>query len=1005
MVQRPLQLVAEKCAAWVIGMLACAMLWTGAVWALDESPAAPGYYRKAWTPDSGAPSVIRAIAQAPEGFLWLGSDTGLYRFDGLSFERFEPPLDPELPVGKVSALAMEADGALWLGIEGSEVLRLERGQIVFRQTLPGSTGSIEKILLGPNGQRLLMSTNGLMTFSGKAWTVDSAPELPRGIRFYDAYLSEDGGQWIATDSGIFRRHNPESRFERQFESPPGFGQFAHEHTGTVWYCGEKSGLVEFAAVGRSSRSNASFPCYWISIDNRGKAWTDGSDGAGIAPVEQWLGKSSSEIKASLVKGVFGDEFVSAYFQDKEGSVWLGLANGLRQFRPYRLQRISLAEESGGIAAAKGGGFWLIGYRRGLMHVGEALDSFPDAGTALTYVSRDRRGVVWAGGHQRDVLLRIEGRDINKITFPPGSKDVFVNGISVQADGSPWVFTHPAPIGSVYHYVGERWLERGGVSGLPEGPANAVFVDAADRVWISYPGSRLFVVTDGKASAVPGAPELGLGNLRSIAEFGDDLVVAGKVGIAVLRSGKFQRISLLPPARFLGIINILQTRDGDFWVNQANSLLRLPAEQLRLAIERNEPVTAEVFDFRDGRNGTPISVAPHPTLAQMEDGRLLVSAGDISALDPAHISRNQIKPTVGFRFLSINGRKQHLDSRTIELSPDTEELVIGYMSSSIALPERVQFRYRLEGLDSRWREGNPQREATFNQLRPGEYTFRILASNNDGLWSEPATVRILVPPPYYETVWFALLCLTLFFVLVGLMVRARIRWVAERIRDRLQERSRERERIARELHDTLLQGIQGLILQFHLVADDLPADDANRKLMESALDRADRLMSEGRQRVSDLRLQEVGASLGASLHRQLLDGDLPACPKFRVRECGPPRVLAPMVQTELLRIAHEAVANALQHGSCNRLWLVVRYDRHALRVRIKDDGCGISNEEINHRKPGHWGITGMQERAKSIGAKLTVEPGKRRGTVVDITVPAGMAYANHMRRRWRRALWR
>ena len=194
---------------------------------------------------------------------------------------------------------------------------------------------------------------------------------------------------------------------------------------------------------------------------------------------------------------------------------------------------------------------------------------------------------------------------------------------------------------------------------------------------------------------------------------------------------------------------------------------------------------------------------------------------------------------------------------------------------------------------------------------------------------------------------------------------------------MQERSSERERIARELHDTLLQGIQGLILQFHLVADDLPASDPNRKRMEGALDRADRLMSEGRHRVNDLRLQEVGASLGASLHRQLLEDGLPACPQLVVRECGRAVALVPMVQTELLRIVHEAVSNAIHHGACKRLRLVIRYDRDALRMRIKDDGCGISDEDLDRRKPGHWGITGMHERATSIGAQLASCPASIR----------------------------
>ncbi|MCB1573398.1 MAG: hypothetical protein KDI80_05410 [Xanthomonadales bacterium] len=974
-------------------------LFACAAQALDEGPTVPGYYRKVWTTESGAPSYIRAIEQSPEGFLWLGSDTGLYRFDGVEFTRFEPPLDPALPVGPVTALAMEPDGALWVAISGDGVVRVEGGRIVFHQTIQGPKTAIQKILTGPANARLMMSSSGLFQFTGRDWVAVDTPGLPGGVRFYDVRFGDDGSLWVATAAGIFSRRDAGGTFVQRSEGPPGSGRFARARSGHLWYCGQSGGLLEFDLDSSLRRSNPAFPCYWLSIDRQDVAWTDAPEGAGIAPVEHWIGQSASAIRASLTNGIFGDELLTAFLQDKEGSVWLGLADGLRQFRPNRMHGLDQAQGNGGIAAAADGGLWFISYSRGLMHVGEETRIFPRAGKALTYVDRDRRGIVWVGGWHRKVLIRVEGSKISEIPFPPGDEDVFVNGISVQSDGSPWVFTQPAPAGAVYHYVDGRWLERGGVAGLPEEPAHAVFVDTSDRVWLSYAGSRLFVVTGNMARAVPGATALDMGNLRSITQLGEDIVIAGDEGLAVFRDGAFHRISLQPPARLLGIVNILPTRNGDLWINQSASLLRIPAGQLHEGIEHDTPVAAEFFDFTDGRSGTPIKVAPHPTLAETDDGRLVVSAATLSWLDPADIERNRVVPAAGFRFVSINGVKSSRPTSAIRLRNDDEELVIGYRSSSIAVPERVQYKYRLEGLDANWRSGNAQREVSYNPLRPGSYTFSIMASNNDGVWSSPTTLSVEVPPPYYQTAWFAALSLTSLIMLIVLVVQARTRWVAERIRERMQERSSERERIARELHDTLLQGIQGLILQFHLVADDLPASDPNRKRMEGALDRADRLMSEGRHRVNDLRLQGVGASLGASLHRQLLEDGLSAGPQLKVREWGASQALVPMVQTELLRIVHEAVSNAIHHGACKRLRLVIRYDRDALRVRIKDDGCGISDEDLGRRKPGHWGITGMHERAASIGAQLAIMPGKHSGTVVDIAIPAGRAYANPGRGRW------
>jgi signal transduction histidine kinase/streptogramin lyase len=991
--------------AWIAVFLACLAVWCRPVRASDDDTAVPGYYRTEWTSKAGAPDAIKAIVQSPEGFLWLGSNTGLYRFDGINFERFEGAPDSTLPVGRVTALALESDGSLWISAAGNEVLRLNSDRIVYRQTLPVTIGPVLRFVTGPHRQRLLLATNGLFKFTGMTWVAYPIPELPASAIYYDARFSDNGALWLATDAGLYFKQASKPAFVPGSERSPGPGTFANGPGGITWYCGQKGGLYKFGSDGVQLGNNAAFPCYRIFIDRSGVAWTDGASGAGAAPVDEWMGKSDAEIKARLVHGIFGKEITLSSLQDEEGSIWLGSTDGLRQFRLTRLREHPDEKGSGGIAPASGGGLWLISYARGLMHVGSKIEPYPVVGKALTFITRDRRNVVWIGSHNRDVLIRIDDREVGEIPFPPGTKDVYVNGIGTQSDGSPWLFTQPAPAGSVYHYVNGQWLEHGGIPGLPDGPPSGLFIDPADRVWLSYPGGRLYVITGKQAVAIPGVLDLNLGTTRTMAQYGNDLILAGDGGLALMQNGRFHKLALRPPAQLLGIVDILVTKDGDLWINQPSSLLRIAAADLERAVATSQAIDAEIFDYRDGRRGPPIPVAPHSTLAQTDDGRLWVSAMNLTSIDPANIERNTIRPRVGFRHLTIDGLRQDVGTSELVLTHDTKELLIGYMSSSIALPERVQFRYRLEGLDSDWKEGNPQREATYNQLRPGEYTFRIMASNNDGLWSQPAILRIHVLPSYYQTVWFALLCLTIAFVLVGLLVRARIRWVAERIRDRLQERSRERERIARELHDTLLQGIQGLILQFHLVADELPANDANRKRMESALDRADRLMSEGRQRVSDLRLQDVGASLGVSLHRQLLDDDLPACPQLVMRECGQPLVLSPMVQTELLRIAHEAVSNALHHGDCKRLWVVIRYDKDALRMRIKDDGCGITHEDIDQRKPGHWGITGMQERARSIGAKLSVEPGKRMGTAVNIVVPAAMAYARHLRRRWRRALWR
>lgn len=973
--------------------------------AADEDAAVPGYYRTEWTTKAGAPSYISSIAQAPEGYLWLGASTGLYRFDGAEFERYQGRPGDELPVGRVNALNIDRNGDLWLVAASREVLKLQNGRVVFRQRLPENIGTVSSFVRTAGNHPILVATNGILEFSGSSWHQLPRPGVRDSARIYDILTTRDGALWIATEDGIFHKALDSKTFTSKTVIAPGHGKFSQSPDSAVWYCGDKTGLHKFAHDGRVVESNASLRCYHLFVDSRAIAWMDGELGAGVGPIDQWPERSSSQTRANLTHALFGKEVTYSIFEDKEGSIWLGCTDGLRQFRQTRLLTHPDEGGSGGIAPAQGGGLWLVSYVRGLIHLGTSSETFKEAGKQFTYITRGPDGIVWAGGNNRDVLIRIEGRQVQEVPFPPGKHDVFVKGIAIQRDGSPWVLTEPSPAGSLYHLKDGTWLKNDGNPELPNAPPTAVYVDTHDRVWITYAGSRIFNLDKGRLTSFPEAPAMNLGAVRSIAAYGRDVVFAGEGGMAILRNGRFQRFVVQAPIELIGIATALQTHNGDLWVNQPSALLRFTSQEIERFLEVGAPLQPDVFNFKDGRRGPPFPVAPHPTLAQTDEGKLWVAAINLTSIDPVSFDRNRLRPSAVFRHVLIDGVPMKWDRDGLSLKSGVRELVVGYMSSSIAASERVHFRYKMEGLDPEWRHGNAQREATYNQLQPGTYSFRILASNNDGIWSEERAIPIEVLPPYYQTRWFIALCILGASVILALLIRARTRWVADRIRLRLEARSHERERIARELHDTLLQGIQGLILQLHLVADDLPIEDENRRRMEGALDRADRLMDEGRQRVNDLRLHVVGAGIGQSLRRQLSEDYADATCRFRVREWGEQQALTPTVQIELLRVAHEAVSNALHHADCHRVHLVIRYDRDALRMRIWDDGCGISANELSRRKPLHWGITGMQERAKSIGAQLHMGAGKSRGTAIDLVIPANTAYINKARRRWRRAFWR
>jgi signal transduction histidine kinase len=325
---------------------------------------------------------------------------------------------------------------------------------------------------------------------------------------------------------------------------------------------------------------------------------------------------------------------------------------------------------------------------------------------------------------------------------------------------------------------------------------------------------------------------------------------------------------------------------------------------------------------------------------------------------------------------------------------TNSLQIEYSAGSLTIPERVRFRHKLDGLDSDWQDAGTRREALYTNLGPGRYTFRVAAANNDGVWNEAgASIAFTIPPAFYQTRWFYALCALGCLGLLAALYRARVRQIASQVRGRLEERLAERERIARELHDTLLQGMQGLIWRFQAAADRIPSGEPARQLLEQSLDRADKLLGESRDKVKDLRpaagdaaeLADALAAEGeqfAQLH--------PA--EFRVSAHGTRRSLHPIVREEGFLIGREALGNAFAHARAARIEAEVTYDDTALHIRVRDNGQGIDTAVLNAGgRAGHFGLIGMRERAKKLGAQLEVWSKPGNGTEVDLRVPAKVAY--------------
>jgi len=376
------------------------------------------------------------------------------------------------------------------------------------------------------------------------------------------------------------------------------------------------------------------------------------------------------------------------------------------------------------------------------------------------------------------------------------------------------------------------------------------------------------------------------------------------------------------------------------------------------------------------------------------------------VDPAHLLHNALRPPVHIEEV-IADRKNYETASILRLPPLARDLQFNYTALSLVAPEKDQFRYKLEGHDPDWQNVGYRRQAFYNDLPPGNYRFRVIASNNSGVWNEEgAALDFSIAPAYWQTIWFRGACVATFLVVLWALYQLRLRQIARVFDVRLEERVGERTRIARDLHDTLLQNFQGLLLRFQTVlalCETRPAEA--KEVLRSSIDQTAQAITEGREAVQGLRASTVEsndlAQAITTLGEQLAaEGSNATSAGLHVEVEGTPRNLHPIVRDEIYRIASEALRNAFRHAEAEQIEVEFRYDQRQFRLRVRDDGKGIEATFLTAEgRTGHFGLHGMRERAKFMGGKLTVWTAAESGTEIELTLPAARAYAASPRRSW------
>jgi len=944
---------------------------------------------------------ITSIAQTPDGYLWLGTEFGLLRFDGVRTIPWQPPTDQQLPSSYISTMIVSRDGTLWIGTSKG-LASWKDGKVTKYAELAGRY--IFKLLEDHEGSvwvsggalptgRLCAIRNGSVQCFGDDGSL--------GHSVFGLYEDSKGNLWAGVKEGVWRWRPGPPQFYALPGEPDGIQGLGEDNDGALlvdWH-----GRIQRFVDGKIEV----YPLPGPVREFRGRSLhRDRDGGLWIVTFDQGLvhvhaGRTDVFAQADSLSG----DDVYALLEDREGNIWVCTQNGLDRFRDFAVATLTVTQGLshavvGSVLAARDGTVWL-GTFDGLNQWKNGQGTIPLTGSDKrdgklnglnpNSLFQDDRGQIWVsttagvGYLESDRFIRIS-------TIPGGT----VNSIAQDTVGNLWFSNERV---GLFQFSQGNVVQQHLWAGL--GRRDFASTLAADTLrgglWIGFVQSGVAYFTEGQVRESYGAAEgLGKGRVNQLRLDPDStLWVATEGGLSRLKN---RHVATLTSKNGLPCDVIHWTIEDDahsFWLYTACGLVRVARSELDAwAVDSKRTIQATVFESSDGVR--ILSNAGHysPQVAKSSDGRLWFTGYDgVNVVDPNHLSFNKLPPPVHVEQF-IADRKTYDASGQVRLPPLIRDLEIDYTALSLVAPEKIRFRYMLEGHDKDWQDVGNRRQAFYNDLPPGTYRFRVVACNNSGVWNEAGTYfDFTIAPAYYQTTWFRVAGIIVFLLVLGGIYHLRLKQVARQVRGRMEERLEERERIARDLHDTLLQSVQGLILKFHAVAKQIPSDEPAHDALEKTLDHADEVLAEGRDRLRNLRATSIlFGGLPAAFERVAEETPQGADATFKTVVEGRVRELHPMVREECYWIGREAVVNALTHSNGRKVEVEITYDPRQFRLRVRDDGRGIDPKILEEGgRSDHWGLQGMRERAQKIGGQLKLWSRPETGTEVELIIPRASAY--------------
>jgi signal transduction histidine kinase/ligand-binding sensor domain-containing protein len=981
---------------WTLIGLALAGIFTDAR-ALDPDRTLSQYVREQWTTETRFPGRgVNAIAQTADGYLWIGTDRGLLRFDGFGFRPVSFTSINSASNVSILQLLTDARGTLWIRPQGAYIVRQKDGK--FESVGPGLP-AITAASKDNNGGVLVSDIEqGAFRFTGddaQKLAPDVLPGLPPVISMAQ---TADGKIWMGTlGAGLFFLSGGQATKvssglpDRKINSLMPIGEELWVGTDTGLYHGNGKGF-----------RRVDLPSFLGSVqvlsmlhDHDSNIWMGTTRGL--------MRINAKGISFSEENAVRGGGGINVLFEDREGNLWIGGARGLGRIRDSTFVTFSSVddprlEHGGPIYIDPEGHTWFAPAHGGLYvlqngHV-QPVTSIPS--NEVVYSISGRADVVWVG-RQHGGLTRLRLRNgaiaSQSYTKANGLAQNSAYAVHESRDGSVWAGTLN---GGVSKFKDGRFATYTMTSGLASNTVSSILETHDGAMWFATP-SGLSSLSNGRwrtYTTSQGLPSL---EVNCLFEDSSGTLWSGtSAGLAFFASDRFQVPYESPDVLREQVVGMAEDKSGKFWIATSNHVLTVPRD--KLVSGAMKAVDAREYDQADGLDSTE-GVKRSQSVVSDSAGRIWLSLkSGLSVVDPSHITDFSVPALPHIEAITADNKSVNL-AGSVRIPPSPRRITFEYTGLSLAVPGRIRFRYFLEGFDRTWSEAVATREAVYTNLDAHSYRFRVLASNSEGLWSESeAVVGFEVEPTLSQTWWFRTSSAALLLLLVSCVYLYRLHRLAKEFNIRLEERVGERNRLARELHDTLLQSFQGLLLRFQAASNLLSTrpQEAKQKL-DNAIDLAAQAITEGRGAVQGLR---DSATLTNDLPVALraLGGELAAdetknSPVFEVHVEGEPRDLHPILRDEVYRIAGEALRNAFRHARASRIEVEIHYDSQELRLRIRDDGEGIPRQFAGGDGPsGHFGLRGMDERAKLIGGHLEVWSNAESGTEIELSIPSSIAYA-------------